>query len=243
MAVFSAIDATERSIGASTIALTGKLHLAAGQPPVRLDNIYSGEMGAPQMVSAGAVAPLAYLMQGGFNALRVESVEIEMDIQDGKRQLTIDNVYTSRREVRPGEGFDIFVSMTGENGAEVTRSLRYNVPAGEPAGTLNFTVCDALTANVLEFRQYLQTPPRTPAQMLSFLNGMRGAARAYVRVWRPQPSFQVQGETLPDPPPSMQLLLGKTQTPTYGARITELEIPGGDAMVTGSKTISVEVKE
>jgi hypothetical protein len=182
-------------------------------------------------------------MQGGFSSLQVQSVEMEMDVQDGKRQLTIDNVYSSRREVRPGEGFDLFVSMTGEDGAEVTRSLRYNVPAGEQIGTLNFTVCDAMTANVLEYRQFLQTPPRTPAQMLSFLNGIRGSTKAYVRVWRPQPSFQVQGETLPDPPPSMQLLLGKTQTPTYGARITELEIPGGDAMVTGAKTISVEVKE
>jgi len=243
MAVFSALDATERTVGAQTITLSGRLDVDGAARPIPIANVYSGDLGAPQMVAAGAVSPLAYLLQAGFPSLRLRAVDLTLDVLDGKRQLNIDNVLASRREVRPGDTLDLYVSLLNSDGNEVARSLRYKVPTGEPAGTLNFTVCDAVTANVAEYRQFLQTPPRTPAQMLSFLGSLRTGDKAYVRVWRPHPSFQVQGETLPDPPPSLALLLGKTQTPVYGSRVAEFEVSGGLAMVSGSRTVSVEVKE
>jgi len=243
MVVFSALDATERTAGAQTIALSGRMDIDGAAKPIPIKNVYSGDLGAPQMVTAGAVAPVAYLLQAGFPSLRLRSVDLTLEVLDGKRQLNIENVLVSRREARPGDSLDLYISLVNSDGSEVARTVRYKVPTGEPAGTLNFTVCDAVTANVAEYRQFLQTPPRSPGQMLSFLSSLRTGDKAYVRVWRPQPSFQVQGETLPDPPPSLALLLGKTQTPVYGSRVAEFEVSGGLAMVSGSRTISVEVKE
>jgi hypothetical protein len=67
-------------------------------------------------------------------------------------------------------------------------------------------------------------------------------------VWRTDPAYQVQGEDLPDPPPSLGLILAKAQAGqgtwfARGSKIDELLIGTGDVVVTGSKTVPVEVKE
>ena len=70
-----------------------------------------------------------------------------------------------------------------------------------------------------------------------------------MRVWRNDPAFQIQGADLPDPPPSVALVLGKAQAAqqgtliAHGSKIDEIVIDTGDAVVTGTKTIQVEVKQ
>ena len=78
------------------------------------------------------------------------------------------------------------------------------------------------------------------------MNRLRANTKAYVRVWRPEPNFQIEGEDFPDPPPSLALILGASQTAATQARnskVAELEISAGDAVITGGKTVQVEVKE
>ena len=74
---------------------------------------------------------------------------------------------------------------------------------------------------------------------------MRPGDKAYVRIWRAEPAYEVAGEELPDPPPSLALVLGSTQSlaQNRNSKITELVIDAGEVMVTGSKTVQIEVKE
>jgi hypothetical protein len=74
---------------------------------------------------------------------------------------------------------------------------------------------------------------------------LRSGDKAYVRVWRAEPAYAVAGEELPDPPPSLALVLGSTQnlSQNRNSKVTELVIDAGEMMVTGSKTVQVEVKE
>jgi hypothetical protein len=70
-----------------------------------------------------------------------------------------------------------------------------------------------------------------------------------VRVWRPQPSYQAGGEEFPSPPPSLAQILARGQTALglagagAGSKVAELEISAGDVVISGSKTVQVEVKE
>jgi hypothetical protein len=243
MAVFSAIDATERAAGLTSISLRGSLQLETGEP-VRLDNFYTAELGAPQMVSAAVVAPVSLLLQSGFEGTRLRGVDLELEVSNERRQLQLDGVWTSKRVARPGDSVDVFAVFTGDGGAEVLRKATWQVPTGAEEGTVLFTVSDALTSNISEFRQFLVAPPRNRQQLLDFLNGIRPNRKAFVRVWRAQDSsWQVQGEILPSPPPSAALVLGRGQMQTPGAKITELELATGDFSFTGSKTVQVEVKE
>ena len=64
------------------------------------------------------------------------------------------------------------------------------------------------------------------------------------------PIYTLEGRDIPAPPPSLALLLARAQagfvnlTNTRGAKVAELEVPGAAGfVVTGTKTIQVEVKE
>lgn len=249
MAVFSAIDATERSIGDSSFSITGELEFETGAAPLKIENMYAGDFNLPAQVSMAAAVPLAYAMQSGFDSLRLKRVALDIASFPEKRRLQIDQVWTSKREVRPGESVEITVVLTGENAAEVTRKVTYQVPVGAPTGPLYFSAADANTINLTDYRQMMSAPPKTAAQLVSFLNRLRRNTKAYLRVWRAEPSYDVGGEPLPGPPPSLALILARSQSSLAGlpapahSRVAEFEIDAGNVVVSGSKTIQVEVKE
>jgi hypothetical protein len=144
---------------------------------------------------------------------------------------------------------ELITLLAGENGHTVTRKTEYRVPAGLPPGPLYFTVADGMTTNLTELRQVIGTQPKSILQLISTVNQLRANTKAYVRVWRADPAFQLEGEDFPDPPPSVALILGAAQnglgsiTETRNSKMAELEIDGGDSAITGSKTVQVEVKE
>jgi hypothetical protein len=140
MAVYSAIDATERTVGASSIRVTGEVEFQNAPAPVRLENMYAADNGSAMLVSLSAAVPVAYVMQGGFTSLELKKVAIHIEAFDQKKQLTIDGISVSRREVRPGEKVLLNVVLAGENGAETLRQVEYQVPIGAEPGPLYFTV-------------------------------------------------------------------------------------------------------
>ncbi len=243
MAVFSMIDATERSSGQSTIEASCRIELN-GAPDVQFENAWTAETGTAQAVAAALAAPVAAITTSGFNALNVRAINIEINVANDHRELRLDSVWTSRREVHPGDSFEVFARFVGESGFELEQSATYVVPSGAPTGMLNVSVADGPTANVAEYRQFLGVPPRNPVQLVDFLNGLRTSRKAYVRLWRAAPTWTAQGETLPAPTASMALLLARsTLIQTPGAKVAELELPGGDFVFTGSKTVQIEVKD
>ena len=247
MAVFSAIDSTERSVGAQTYSVRGQLDFEGG--PVRVDDVYSGDVGVAIIASAAIGSPISFALQSGFDALKLKSVSLDVaPIERRSQQQVIDLM--AARTVRPGEDLELTVVMAGENGQESARRVKYHVPIGTQPGTLNFTIADATSTNVIEFQSAVATPQRSPQQVLSLLNGLRSNTKAYVRVWRAEPSYTVEGRDIPDPPPSLAMLLTRAQAGspvqanTRGAKIAELEVTGAaGSVVTGTKTIQVEVKE
>jgi hypothetical protein len=247
MALFSTIDSTQRSVGGQSYSVRGKLDFEGGV--VNIDDVYSGDAGVAVVASAGIGSPIAFASQSGFDALKLKSVSLSVaPVERRSEQKVLDLM--AARTVRPGEDLELTVALDGGNGQETSRRIKYRVPIGTQAGTLNFTIADATSTNVMEFQSAMTTPQHSPEQVLSVLNGMRSNTKAYVRVWRAEPSYTVEGRDIPDPPPSLAILLTRAQagTPnlmnTRGAKVAELEVPGiPGSVVTGTKTIQVEVKE
>jgi hypothetical protein len=248
MAVSGALDATERSVGASSVRITGEVEFANAPAPVKIDNFYAMDSGASGQASVNAAVPAAFVMQSGFPALALKKVEINLDVFEQNRSLAVDGITVSRRSLRPGEDVTLTVSLAGQGGVELTRRVTYQAPIGAQPGPLYFTVSDAATANLADFRQVLSATPRTPAQAISIVNALHPNTRAYVRVWRADPAFQLEGVDLPDPPASAALIFGAQAAAggiaqTRNAKIAGMEIDTGGRAVTGSKTIQVEIKE
>ncbi|MGA2268376.1 MAG: SpoIVB peptidase S55 domain-containing protein [Bryobacteraceae bacterium] len=249
MAVYSAIDATERTVGASSIRVTGEVEFQNAPAPVRLDNMFAADNGSAMLVSLSTAVPVAYVMQSAFSSLELKKVALNIEAFAQKKQLTIDGISVARRQVRPGERVQLNVVLVGENGAETTRQVEYQVPIGAETGTLYFTVSDASTANLADFRQVLTASPRTAGQLITTVNNLHPNTKAYVRVWRAYPAFQLEGADLPDPPASVALILAGSQsslagiTQTRNSKVVEMEVDAGDMVVSGAKTIQVEIKE
>ena len=248
MAIYSAIDATERTLGLASYALRGAVEFQRGLPALKIDNTYAGDFNVPLLASGGVASPLSYVMGAGFDSLKIKNITLSIEASERKRLVQIDQITASRKDVQPGEPLDLTVTFTGENGAEMQKTVQYRVPIGAQAGTLNFTASDASYSNTLDYQQLLATVPKTPTQVISVLNNLRSNTSAYIRVWRTDPAYLVQGQDLPDPPPSLGLILAKAQVAQgmlfgRGSKIDELPISLGDQVVTGSKTAQVEVKE
>ena len=246
-AVYSAMDATERTLGLASYSLRGGVEFVEGVPPLKLDNTYAGDFNVPLVASTGVASPLASILGAGFDALRIKSIKLEIEASERKRLLQVDQVTASPKQVHPGDSVELSVAFTGENGLEMQKSVRYRVPVGAPQGTLNFTVSDGSMTNALD-QQMAPSGAKSPTQLVSFLNNLRPNTNAYVRVWRTDPAFEVQGQDLPDPPPSVGLILARAQAAQgawfpRGSKVDELQIETGNVVVTGSKTAQVEVKE
>ena len=246
MAVFSAIDSTERAVGAATYSIRGRAEFDGGS--VKLDNIYSGDVNVAALASVGTAAPLSYALGSGFDAFRLKNISLDIVPLSTRNQVQVADVLAPR-QVHPGDDIELTVVLTGENGTESVKKSLYKVPVGAPAGPLFVTVSDATAANLSDVQTALGSPPRSPAQVLGLLNNLRSNTNAYLRLWRAEPNFTVEGRELPGLPASMAIILGKAQPgvaslmAARGAKIAEIDIPVGDNVVTGSKTIQIEVKE
>ncbi len=246
MAVFSAIDATARTIGAASYTVRGKINFESGS--VKLDNVYSGDVSVSSLASTGIATPLSWALASGFDALKLKDLTLEITALDQRRQMQIADLVAPRR-VRPGEEIEIAVVLSGENGAETTRKVRYRVPVGAETGPLYLTASDATSANLVDLQTAYGAAFRSPSQVLDVLNGLRTNTSAYLRVWRAGQSYTVEGRELPDPPASVALILGRAQpggpnqTNVRGADVAEMEVASGGNVVTGSKTIQIEVHE
>jgi hypothetical protein len=246
MAVFSTIDSTERTVGAATYAIRGKADFEGGS--VKLDNIYSGDVNVAALASIGTAAPLSYALDSGFAAFRLKNISLEVVPLSTRNQLQIADV-AGPRQARPGDDVALTVMLYGENGAEIVKSAHYKIPVGAPVGTLYVTVSDATAANLVDVQTAMGSPARSPAQVFGLLNGLRSNTNGYVRVWRAEPNYTIDGRELPGLPASMAIIVGKTQTGASnllnarGAKVAEMAIPAGENVVSGSKTIQIEVKE
>jgi len=249
MAVFSAIDATERTVGAASFRVTGEIEFQGSAAPLKVNNMYAADTGSAMMASLSTAIPLAYVLESGFDALEVKKVALNIESFDAKKQFQIDSVYAGRRDVRPGDKVVLTTTLVGENGAELDHKVEYRVPLGLTPGPLYFTVADGTTTNLTELRQVIGNRPKSIAQLFATVNSLRANTKAYVRVWRPELAFQLEGDDFPDPPPSVAMIMAGSPSAlgdisqTRNSKIAELEIGAGDNVISGSKTIEVEVKE
>jgi SpoIVB peptidase S55 len=246
MAVFSAIDTTERSVGAATFTVRGHLDFDGGS--IRVDNVYGGDLNTSTFAALGVATPLSYALNAGFDQLKLKNVELEIGVVERRNQAQITQA-AAPRQVRPGDDVELMISLTGENGVTIAKTAHYRVPIGALPGPLYFTVADATSSNLVEFQALVNAPMRSPAQVFQLLNGLRTNTKAYVRVWRADPSYTVEGRDFPNAPPSLALIMSRVQNAgsfplnLRGSKLAEIEVPVGDMVVTGSKTVQVEVKE
>lgn len=247
MILFSALDGTERTLGSSTVAVKGEISMDGGLPPLKIDQVFTGDFNTPVVASIGTATPLTFLMQSSQEPVKIRGISLSASAIEARKAWQIDQVSVSRREVSPGDELEISVVLAGEGDRTEVRKLKYRVPESTPTGPLQVTVADATTTNLAENRSLLMLGSRPPKQLIGILNSLRNYSSAYLRVWRQDPAYTMAGVDYTNLPAGLSMLLARSQQPgsltAQGMKLVEIPIDFRDAVVSGSKTIQVEVKE
>jgi hypothetical protein len=203
LTVTSALTVTERSIGTSTLNIKAKIRLADGQS-VDLEDVLSSEVGTANMVGATVAMPLSMLMSSGFPELKVQDIDLSIESLDEKRSATIEQVWSTKSEVRPGDHLEVTALLRLPWGATLTEKIPVEVPASVTDKMLTLMVGGGSSINALEFRfSALGGNARDSQQLVRALNRMRRNNRLYGLLMTPQRSFVMQGDEYPSPPPSL----------------------------------------
>ena len=203
LAFVSTLGNTERALGASTLEVKGKIRLASGEA-VNLQDVISSEMGAAPLAGAVVATPLSYLLGSGFPDLHVEGIDLEVRSRNENSLATLEQVWSTRSEVKPGDHIEVFGLLRLPGGQAVTERIPVDIPENVSDRTLLLAVGGGSNINALQFR--LTQPgslARDVPQLVKALNRMRRNNRLYALLMAPQRSFILQGDEYPSPPPSL----------------------------------------
>jgi hypothetical protein len=203
LSVVSALTGTERAMGPSTFRIRGAIHLSDGES-VNLDNVVSGDVNTANLVGGAVALPLTYLLESDFPNIRVKGVDLTVASSDQRRVATLQQVWSSQPEVRPGDHIVLTGLLRTPSGKTLTEQIPVVIPASTTDKMLSLVVGSGSALNMIENRLApLAAGPRNLQQLVYALNRMRRNNRLYVLVMSPQRSLTLQGEDYPSPPPSL----------------------------------------
>ncbi|MBI4444051.1 MAG: hypothetical protein HY649_11850 [Acidobacteria bacterium] len=249
LATFSAIGATERLMGDSTLQVEQTITLN-GFPEVKTENLISGNANAAALAARVAIAPLTYLMQSGLEPLDVRSIQLKVRSTDSRAVMELGQVWSDKRQVLPGDTVELTVLLEALDGKETVQKALVEIPPGLTPGPLTITVADGATMDRMQGgaggRMLL---PKDTGQLVRAINKSRRNNRLYVLLSRWERGFVLQGDTFPSPPPSVVRTLSADPSlstgvlPTFLSPVADYELATLPAVVTGTRSITITVKE
>jgi hypothetical protein len=249
LTVFSAVGSTERQVGDSTLQVEQTISLE-GLPDVELESFISGGANGPAMAARSAAVPLAYLMQSGLGPLDVRNIRLKILSTNQRLTQELEQVWTSRREVKAGEAFELTALLRDQDGRETLQKTTIEIPSSLRPGPLTITVADGASLDRIEAgmsgRMVL---PKDPQQLVRAINRARRNNRLYVRLARPETGFVLQGDSFPSPPPSVVSTLSTTPSlstnvsRTMLSTVADYELEPVSGVVAGVKGLALTVEE
>jgi hypothetical protein len=247
IATFSAIAATERQVGSQTLKLTGRVALN-GQADVILDNTFSMPNGAVFVTVSSIERPLAALLNSGFEAVDLKSIELDVSSFDSRAGGSLNRLMVDKSEVRRGESIEIQAFARNDNGNEFVERIPLVIPADAPAGPLVILIGDGASMNQAEriSQPAADFVPKDLGQLVRAINKLKKNNRLYVKVLRSATGAIVNNEEMPTLPPSVLATLGSDRTsggytPLNIATLAEHELAPSQFIISGQQSITINV--
>ena len=203
LSVISTLSASERMIGPSALELKGTIRLAKGEA-VELEDVVSADINAAAAAGSSIANPLGYLLSSSFPDLRVEGIELSLVSRNERRIATLEQVWSSKSEVSPGEHIELTAVLRTPSGETIVQKIPVDIPENVSDRMLSLVVGGGSAINVLQIRfSPLNMTPKDLSQLVQAINRMRRNNRLYALLMAPQRSFILQGDEYPSPPPSL----------------------------------------
>lgn len=217
-----------------------------GAPPVVVEDVVSGE--APIAATAtGAVAPLAFLFANPYERLALDSLDLRIEIESGRREAIVREAYLDRGSVAPGGRVNVTVVLDEWWGSERRLSVPLSVPQRLEPGRYMLRVGGAD-----EIRRYEQQHLPSRFEVGSLEDGYRRVAQSrssdavYAALVGPGSELTLRGRDYPALPLSARNVLEAQGTGTQGRGSRVAWILEGksdwNAPVSGEVVLSLEVE-
>ncbi len=247
LAVFNSLASSERTLGGQTLQVKCEVTLA-DQPRVRFENSVADFANTNVSAALAAAAPIGFLLSSGFDDLNLKGVEIEISSLEENRQATLDGIWVDRLEVEPGEEVNLTVFLRKASGEVSTQKYPVKIPEEITPGPLQILVGEGLAVTKLEEDAGEEFVPKNLSQLVRAINNIKKNDRLYIRIYRDRAGAVVGGEGLPGLPPSMLDLYGSKHTagnakPIGKVIYVEHELPGTSYVLSGHKTVQIQVSE
>ncbi|MDQ3013673.1 MAG: hypothetical protein M3X11_23580, partial [Acidobacteriota bacterium] len=211
---------------------------------VNLEDRISVSLNAPMAAAFAVARPISALLNSGFKDLQFEKLTYDIISRDARSTGQLDRLWINRTEVKPGETIEIQAFARTENGSEFIERIPVEIPKDAPLGQLQIIVGDGASIQALEPRTGVA--PKSLGQLIRELNKVRKADRLYVKLTRSDSGAIINSEELPSLPPSVLATLGSDRTTggyvkTSSATVYEKELPPAEFVVSGQRTLTVNV--
>lgn len=247
LAIVSSLGSTERMVGPATLSLKGQIRLSNGDA-VNLEDVASGDVGAPNILGNTVAQPISYLLDSGFPDARIAGVNLTVVSQSKKRIADIEQVWCTKSEVKPGDKLEVIVLLRSLSGESVIERIPVKIPDSVDDKTLSLVVGSGPSINAIQNRfTPLGGAVRNIHQLVRALNRMRTNNRVYALLMAPKQSFVLDGEEYPSPPPSLlqTFQTGPAQSSSVifsGTSVVgDFETQPGPYAITGQKTLLLKV--
>ena len=245
--VLNSIVSSERSVGGQTLQIKCKISVK-GHLEVVFENSVSELARAPRMAALTAAAPVHFLLNSGFDDVILEKIDLEISTVEQTRKASLEKVWQEKLEARPGESLNLTVFLRKPNGDTLAEKYPVKIPEDVGPGPLSIIVADRSSlAQMDEEMELGQFVPRNLDQLIRAINNLKKSDRFYIRLFREEPGAIVDGEGLPDLPPSLLALYKSGKTPGSARSLTkvvyvEYELPATDFVLSGQEVVQVRVK-
>ncbi|MCA1817251.1 MAG: hypothetical protein LC746_12725, partial [Acidobacteria bacterium] len=240
--LYSTLTSTERSLGDSTISVSGTIDVK-GQPSITLERRFSSSTAGAQ--AAGSVAtPVATLLSSGFDNVEIGGINVEIASSDERRAGSLERIVLDRTEVARGETVEVQAYVRTDSGRQYVQRIPVEIPNDVPLGQLVLFVGDGGTLQqALAAQNFV---PKDLGQLVGAINRMKKNDRLYVKLFRITPGAVVGTDELPSLPPSFVATLNSERssggfTPTVLSPLTEKELPPAEFVIEGQQLIGINV--
>ena len=242
IAVYNVAIAHERSLGDSTVEITGEIAIK-GHQSVKLQRRFTGAQ-ATQLAASSVASPVATLMRSRFDELDLAGITINLSAVDGSKTAVLDRIAIDRTEVRAGESVEVQAFARTNSGKIYVQKIPVTIPAGTPPGMFSITVGDG--KEIQQASAIQQFVPRDLGDLISTINKVKLPDRLYLLTFRTTNGAIIGSSEMPNLPPSVLATLNNDRTaggikPAMQTTVTEVALPPAEFLITGQQTLTIEV--
>jgi hypothetical protein len=247
LTIYETINATERSLGYSTLRVKGKIGVK-GELPIEVENCFSSPGGSSVDAALSIAAPVNFLLASGYKDLQFDNIDIEVSAVEDDMSAALESIRVDRTELKAGESLNLDIFFQKANGEISRESYPVEIPEGMTPGPLSIMVADGNTVMQMDAtEQGDDLIPRDLSQVIKFINDLRKNDRMYLRMFRQQAGAVIHGEGLPGLPPSVLSILRSERrsgnmSVLHTLPLVEIEFPGNDYVVSGSRSLNLVIQ-